>query len=116
MSDSGKIGSGHAAAMARMGLAELRGALYPESNVAARQEHGLYGTSTPQEVVDAKRPVGDDRERQAPAAEAGPQADAAALREQEAGSQPTGSPVQEHLRAAEAAREEPSLTKDMERE
>lgn len=50
-----KIGEGHAAAMLRMGLKELRGALYPESNVAQPAEYGLYGTKTPGEVAEARR-------------------------------------------------------------
>lgn len=49
------IGTGHAAAMARLGLAELRGVVYPESNVAQHSEYGLYGTRTPGEVQDARR-------------------------------------------------------------
>lgn len=50
-----KIGEGHAAAMARLGLRELRGSLYPESNVAQQTEYGLYGTRTPGEVAEARR-------------------------------------------------------------
>jgi hypothetical protein len=50
-----KIGEGHVAAMGRMGLGELRGALYPESNVAQHSEYGLYGTLTPGEVAEARR-------------------------------------------------------------
>jgi hypothetical protein len=49
------IGTGHAAAMARLGLAELRAAFYPESNVARHSEYGLYGTKTPGEVADDRR-------------------------------------------------------------
>ncbi len=43
-----KIGSEHAGAMWRQGLRELRGAMYPESNVAQQAEYGIYGTSTPE--------------------------------------------------------------------
>ena len=50
-----KIGAGHASAMARLGLRELRGSLYPESNVAQQTEYGLYGTRTPGEVAEARR-------------------------------------------------------------
>jgi hypothetical protein len=50
-----KIGEGHASAMFRQGLRELRGALYPESNVAQPAEYGLYGTKTPGEVAEARR-------------------------------------------------------------
>lgn len=55
-----KIGEGHAAAMGRQGLRELRGALYTDSNVAQQPEYGLYGTRTPGEVAEARR--GDERE------------------------------------------------------
>lgn len=50
-----KIGEGHAEAMFRQGLRELRGALYPESNVAQQPEYGMYGTRTPGEVAEARR-------------------------------------------------------------
>ncbi|MCB9918574.1 MAG: hypothetical protein H6832_09240 [Planctomycetes bacterium] len=59
--DSTKIGAGHASAMARQGLRELRGALYPESNVAQQPEYGLYGTRTPGEVAESRR--GEDHEQ-----------------------------------------------------
>lgn len=56
MSDENtKIGAGHASAMGRQGLRELRGALYPESNVAQQPEYGLYGTRTPGEVAESRR-------------------------------------------------------------
>jgi hypothetical protein len=58
-----KIGDGHAAAMFRQGLAELRAALYTESNVAQPAEYGLYGTPTPSEVSQARggeAPARDD--------------------------------------------------------
>ena len=50
-----KIGAGHAHAMFRQGLRELRGAMYPESNVAQPAEYGLYGTRTPGEVAESRR-------------------------------------------------------------
>jgi hypothetical protein len=53
--DNQKIGAGHASAMFRQGLRELRGALYPESNVAQPTEYGIYGTRTPGEVAEARR-------------------------------------------------------------
>jgi hypothetical protein len=59
--DEPKIGAGHAAAMARLGLRELRGALYPASNVAQQSEHGLYGTATQGEIVAAKKDSVPDR-------------------------------------------------------
>jgi len=55
MSDQPKWGSEHASAMFRQGLRELRGALYPESNVAQQPEYGLYGTVTPGEVAESRR-------------------------------------------------------------
>lgn len=55
-----KIGTGHAAAMARQGLRELRAAIYPESNVAQPPEYGIYGTKTPGEVAEDRR--GDPRD------------------------------------------------------
>lgn len=54
--DNAKIGAGHAEAMLRLGLNELRNAAYLDSNVAQRYpEQGLFGTATPQEVMDSKR-------------------------------------------------------------
>ena len=55
-----KIGAGHASAMARQGLRELRAAFYPESNVAQQPEYGVYGTKTPGEVAEDRR--GDPRD------------------------------------------------------
>ncbi len=46
-----KIGAGHASAMFRQGLAELRAALYPESNIAQPTVYGVAGTKTPGEVM-----------------------------------------------------------------
>jgi hypothetical protein len=50
-----KIGDGHAEAMARLGLRELRAAMYPSGNVAQQSEYGLYGTLTPGEVAESRR-------------------------------------------------------------
>ncbi len=87
-----KIGAGHADAMLRQGLAELRAALYPESNVAQPPQMGLYGTATQREVYDGKQadteepasapstvderlsnaePTGQDQRREPPEAECG---------------------------------------------
>jgi hypothetical protein len=55
-----KIGEGHLSAMGRQGLRELRAAMYTESNVAQPAEYGIYGTKTPGEVAEARRP--DERE------------------------------------------------------
>jgi hypothetical protein len=57
--DKPKIGEGHASAMLRQGVRELRGAMYTGSNVAQPGEYGLYATQTPGEVAEARRP--DDR-------------------------------------------------------
>jgi hypothetical protein len=61
-----KYGAGHAAAMGRQGLAELRGALYPESNVAQRPEYGLYGTRTQGEIADDREVDVRDESRVGP--------------------------------------------------
>ncbi len=50
-----KYGSGHASAMFRQGLAELRAAMYPESNVAQPTVYGIAGTKTPGEVMQDKQ-------------------------------------------------------------
>ncbi|MBX3376753.1 MAG: hypothetical protein KF678_07090, partial [Phycisphaeraceae bacterium] len=55
-----KIGAGHAAAMARQGLAELRAAMYPSSNVAQPPQYGIYGTRTPGEVMEDKEKAARD--------------------------------------------------------
>ena len=49
-----KLGAGHAEAMARQGLAELRAAFYAGSNIAQPTEYGIWGRPTPQEVVESK--------------------------------------------------------------
>jgi hypothetical protein len=45
-----KIGTGHFSAWFRQGMAELRAAMYPESNVAQPTQYGMVGTKTPGEV------------------------------------------------------------------
>lgn len=59
-----KIGAGHAEAMVRLGLKELRAAFYPESNVAQPAEYGLYGTRTPGEVAESRKDTGLDLEQE----------------------------------------------------
>jgi hypothetical protein len=54
-----KCGSGHVGAMARQGLSELRGAFYPESNVAQPTEYGMYGRVTPGEVAESREATPD---------------------------------------------------------
>jgi hypothetical protein len=49
-----KIGQGHAAAMGRLGLKELRNAVNPSKESAADSELGLYGTMTPGKVADTQ--------------------------------------------------------------
>ncbi|MBI5431864.1 MAG: hypothetical protein HZA52_03425 [Planctomycetes bacterium] len=55
-----KLGAGHASAMFRQGLSELRGALYAESNVAQPPQYGMYGVPTPSEVSNERVDVGPD--------------------------------------------------------
>jgi hypothetical protein len=64
--DSPKIGAGHAEGMFRQGLRELRGALYPESNIAQQTDYGIVGNSTPGEVAQSRsgEPDKDDEGRQ----------------------------------------------------
>ena len=49
-----KIGEGHAAAMFRLGLKELRNAINPSRESVADQEIGVYGTLTQGEIADAR--------------------------------------------------------------
>ena len=56
MSDSPKIGAGHASAMLRLGLREIRNAVNPSRDSIADTEMGLYGTRTPGEVAEARQP------------------------------------------------------------
>ena len=57
-----KWGSEHASAMFRQGLRELRGAMYPESNVAQPTEMGVAGTKTPGEVASDRNSDARDLE------------------------------------------------------
>lgn len=50
---SGKIGEGHAAAMARIGLNELRASVYPGSNIA-QTDLGVFGNATQGEISQAR--------------------------------------------------------------
>ncbi|MEQ1735810.1 MAG: hypothetical protein ABL886_05355 [Rhodoglobus sp.] len=59
-----KIGAGHAAAMFRQGLGELRASLYTDSNVAQPAQYGLYGTRTPGEVMQDRSAEGRDIDEQ----------------------------------------------------
>ncbi len=54
--EQAKWGAGHAAAMGRMGLNELRNSIYADSNVAQRNtEMGVFGQLTPGEIADDRR-------------------------------------------------------------
>jgi hypothetical protein len=49
-----KIGAGHAAAMWRLGLKELRNAANPSRESVADSEIGVYGTQTQGEIAAAR--------------------------------------------------------------
>jgi hypothetical protein len=59
-----KIGDGHLAAMARLGLKELRNAVNPSRESAADNEIGLYGTLTQGEIAQARKGPGDGHEQE----------------------------------------------------
>ena len=88
------LGAGSLQAFARLGLQELRGALYPGSNVAQPTEQGMYGTATPQEVTKEKQ------------AEATPQKEESSVHRE----------LREATERAEVEREKESKERGMERE
>jgi hypothetical protein len=59
-----KIGDGHAAAMARLGLKELRNAFNPSPQSVADSEIGLYGTQTQGEIAEARGGPGQGPEQE----------------------------------------------------
>jgi hypothetical protein len=59
-----KFGEGHAAAMGRLGMAELRNAVNPSRESVADKEMGLYGTSTQGEIATARKGPGDGPEQE----------------------------------------------------
>jgi hypothetical protein len=59
-----KIGEGHAGAMLRLGLKELRNALNPSRESVADQEIGVYGTLTQGEIADARGGPGQGPEQE----------------------------------------------------
>jgi hypothetical protein len=63
-----KIGEGHAGAMFRLGLKELRNALNPSRESVADNEIGLYGTQTQGEIAQARRGPGQGLEQESPGA------------------------------------------------
>jgi hypothetical protein len=63
MSDR-KIGDGHASAMFRLGLKELRNAANPSRESVADNEIGLYGTQTQGEIAEARGGAGQGPEQE----------------------------------------------------
>lgn len=61
-----KIGEGHAGAMFRLGLKELRNALNPSRESVADSEIGLYGTLTQGEIAEARGGNGSGPEQESP--------------------------------------------------
>jgi len=61
-----KLGDGHLAAMARLGLKELRNAFTPSRESVADTELGLYGTATQGEIAQARDGNGDGPEQESP--------------------------------------------------
>ena len=59
-----KIGAGHAAAMARLGLKELRNAISPSRESVADSEIGLYGSQTQGEIAQARGNFGSGPEQE----------------------------------------------------
>ena len=59
-----KIGAGHVAAMARLGLKELRNAANPSRESVADTEIGLYGTQTQGEIAEARGGPGQGPEQE----------------------------------------------------
>jgi hypothetical protein len=61
-----KFGEGHVAAMARLGLKELRNALTPSRESVADNEIGLNGTQTQGEIAQARNDPGQGPEQESP--------------------------------------------------
>jgi hypothetical protein len=61
---SGKIGAGHAEAMFRLGLRELRNAANPSRESVADNEIGLYGSQTQGEIAAARGGPGQGPEQE----------------------------------------------------
>lgn len=59
-----KIGEGHAGAMFRLGLKELRNAINPSRESVADQEIGVFGTLTQGEIADARGGPGQGAEQE----------------------------------------------------
>ena len=63
-----KIGDGHAAAMFRLGLKELRNAVNPSRESVADSEIGVFGTQTQGEIAQARAGPGLGPEEETPQA------------------------------------------------
>lgn len=61
-----KIGEGHAAAMGRLGLKELRNAVSPSKESIADSEIGIVGTQTQGEIAQARAGPGAGPEEESP--------------------------------------------------
>jgi hypothetical protein len=61
-----KIGAGHAEAMLRLGLKELRNAFNPSRESVADTEIGLYGTQTQGEIANARGGPAGGPEQESP--------------------------------------------------
>lgn len=61
-----KFGAGHAAAMARLGLKELRNMANPSRESVVDSEIGLYGTLTQGEIAEARGGPGQGSEQETP--------------------------------------------------
>src|SRR5580704_17973274 len=59
-----KIGEGHASAMFRLGLRELRNAAYPSRESVADTEVGLYGSLTQGEIAQARGGAGQGTDQE----------------------------------------------------
>jgi hypothetical protein len=59
-----KIGAGHASAMLRLGLKELRNAANPSRESVADSELGLVGTQTQGEIAQARGGAGQGPEQE----------------------------------------------------
>ena len=59
-----KMGEGHASAMFRLGLKELRNAFNPAKESVADSELGLYGTQTQGEIASARKGPGEGAEQE----------------------------------------------------
>jgi hypothetical protein len=64
-----KWGEGHLAAMARLGLKELRNAANPSRESIADSEIGLYGSLTQGEIAQARSGPGSGPEEESPQAD-----------------------------------------------